>query len=118
MSEGTSTAVNAIMQEAMELITKIQQIEKNIAEFENEKSEYRTKLEDIVMSYGDMEFPGLASVKIIQGGTSTSFDVQKVQSVIDYLMKNQMFEVASMLVAAKKETTRKPSMRIDKRKEK
>lgn len=118
MNEETLTDANAITQEAIALITKIQQIDKNIAEFENEKSEYRNKLEDIVMSYGDMEFPGLASVKIVQGGTSVSFDVQKVQAVIDHLISSQMFDFAAMLVAAKKETTRKPSMRIDKRKEK
>ena len=118
MTQEQSAAANAIVQEALALVQKIQQIDENIAEFNNEKNGYRTRLEDIVMSYGNMEFPGVASVKIIQGGTSVVFDVQKVQSVIDHLMKEGMNDVALMLVEAKKESTRKASIRIDKRKEK
>jgi len=70
------------------------------------------------MSYGDMNFPGMATVKIIPGGMSISFDTQKVQSVIDYLMQNQLFDIANMLVDAQKESPRKQSLRISKWKEK
>jgi DNA gyrase/topoisomerase IV subunit A len=118
VTQDVTTTAEKIVQEAQSLVQKIQQIDSHLAEYEREKNEYRAQLEEIIMSYGDMNFPGIAAVKIVPGGTTVSFDAQKVQSVIDYLMQNQLLDIASMLVDAQKESPRKQSLRISKWKEK
>jgi len=116
MSELTQAA-QGILNEAKKMLLEIQECEKNIAEYEKSKALYRSQLEEIVTSYGNLDFPGIGSAKIVPGGSSVSFDAKQVQQVIDVLLTNQLYELAEMLTNAKKESIRNPTLRISKWKE-
>ena len=108
------TNAQEITNRAQDLLVKILQCEEQLREVEQDKKVYRKELEDIVLSYGDMEFPNVGSAKLTAPSTTVSFDVQKVQKVIDALINQKQYDLAESLTSAKTESYKKASLRITK----
>ena len=107
-----------IKDEIAQLLENFYLIEQQIKEKESVRTLIRSKLEEIAQKYGDMSIENIGIIKIIPESTTMTIDSKEVQRVIDLLLKRDLFEYASMLSKAKKETVRQKSLRITKWKEK
>jgi siderophore synthetase component len=108
----------AVKEEIVQLLGNFYAVEKQIKEKESIRTLIRNRLEEIAQEHGDMSIENIGVIKIIPESTTITIDGKEVQRVIDLLLKKDMFEYASMLSKAKKETIRQKSLRITKWKEK
>ena len=108
----------AVKEEIVQLLENFYAVEKQIKEKESLRTLIRNRLEEIAEEHGDMSIENIGVIKIIPESTTITIDGKEVQRVIDLLLKKDLFEYASMLSKAKKETVRQKSLRISKWKEK
>ena len=109
---------SVIKEEITQLLENFYAIEKQIKEKEAVRTLIRNRLEEIAQEHGDISIENIGVVKMIPESTTITIDSKEVQRVIDLLLKKDLFEYASMLSKAKKETIRQKSLRITKWKEK
>ena len=112
------TIDDVVLEEVTQLVQNLNSIDAQIKEKESLRDLIRQRLEVIVEQHGDISIDKLCTVKVIQESSSVSFDNKEVQRVLDMLLQRDLFEYASALAKAKKEQSRKKSLRIVKWKEK
>lgn len=116
MSENTN--INRDTLESVKMIVmEIADLDKAIELAESRKATLRSRLEKIMESIPVCEIEGVAIVKKIPESIIYSYDTKAIQATVDALLRDGRSEFATMLANARKESTRKASIRITKWKE-
>jgi hypothetical protein len=96
------------------LILQIMELDKAIELAETKKAQLRIDLEKIMGSSASLEINGVAVIKRTPESIIYSYDTKLIQSVLEKLLRDGLHDHATMLANAKKESTRKASIRISK----
>lgn len=102
------------IQQIKNVVLEIADLDKAIELAESRKAHLRTVLEKLMGSAPSCEINGVAIIKKIPESIIYSYDTKAIQATVDALLRNGHSEFATMLANAKKESTRKASIRISK----